>query len=399
MVLRGFFLIFLVVGVMIVLTNLVFSFVMPIVPGEILNWLDLNEEYNFSTYYSGLLLIFAALCCAVLSFQARTGKSTSVLQYQWLGLMLVFCYLAFDEVFLIHENLAEDWDFTSTSTYLTHAWVIPVLGAVGIFVLLNLHFLLHLPTRLRRGLIFSGSLFIAGAAGVEIIGGHYWSVYGNVRDMSYQLLVTLEEGLEISGVLYFCYCITRQDFFDHRKQTNTEKRKELMTDFGVGLGIIGIITFGAAIATPLLREMDPWAVQNMFEAEALEPRVDADDTQLVMVRFSPEDKTTGLSRGSQLLIESSHTSAAVGFTIKLDKPGTYHVTAVLTEYRTFGAIQFGINRKKAGPVINLNNGATKIGVKKVSLGELTLRQENEVLIWFAAGTRAGFDGLILDALF
>lgn len=56
-------------------------------------------------------------------------------------------------------------------------------------------------------------MYVGGAVGFEMLGGRYASIHG-LDNLGYVLLVTAEEGLEMSGVILFirslCQCVERQ---------------------------------------------------------------------------------------------------------------------------------------------------------------------------------------------
>jgi hypothetical protein len=65
---------------------------------------------------------------------------------------------------------------------------------------------LHLPGLIRLRFVLSASLFIAGAIGFELIGGGYGDRHG-FENMTYAMIVTLEESLEMAGVIVFIHAL------------------------------------------------------------------------------------------------------------------------------------------------------------------------------------------------
>ena len=321
--LRRLLVVFLITGSVIVLTNLGVSFFMPVVPLTFLNSIDLNEEYNLASYFSGALLCLAAAFCCVRGWISRKISTPIRFWPYWLLLMLVFNYLAFDEVFLIHEMLEQHWDWSGYSSYLTNAWVIPALLLVSLFLLIMLRFLYWLPDTERQNLILSGSLFIAGAVGVEVVAGHYWYTFGNVRDMTYQLLNTLEEGLEISAVLYFCHILATSINSTVMHSDAKVKRRQMSKSFGIGLLLIATISLATVGSTPLLRNIDPWATKNLLEAETMQPRTTESRSELNLVRIRPGESSEEFSRGSLLLLKSDEIDSTIEFTLAPNKPGRH----------------------------------------------------------------------------
>jgi hypothetical protein len=62
---------------------------------------------------------------------------------------------------------------------------------------------------LRPGHCFliAGGLFITGALGVEAVGGRYLANNGGIETLTYQMMVVVEEGLEMVGIVVFLYAV------------------------------------------------------------------------------------------------------------------------------------------------------------------------------------------------
>ncbi len=90
--------------------------------------------------------------------------------------------------------------------YLYYSWVI--LG--GFFVvavgLSYLRFLAHLPAVTRRLFLVAGSLYVGGVLGVEMMGAHWDSLYGQAN-LGYAMIVAVEEMLEMAGIVVFLYAL------------------------------------------------------------------------------------------------------------------------------------------------------------------------------------------------
>lgn len=74
-----------------------------------------------------------------------------------------------------------------------------------------LRFLVKLPGRTRLHFLTGGGLFLAGAIMMEMIGGDYWAAHGwavdgsDKADLHYALIVSVEEVLEMVGIVVFAY--------------------------------------------------------------------------------------------------------------------------------------------------------------------------------------------------
>ena len=63
-------------------------------------------------------------------------------------------------------------------------------------------FLRKLPAETRRNLLVAGAVYVAGALGMEMAGGYYFSV-DEVPDFTYAMMAIVEESLEMFGVILF----------------------------------------------------------------------------------------------------------------------------------------------------------------------------------------------------
>ena len=67
---------------------------------------------------------------------------------------------------------------------------------------------LRLPVATRLGFIVSGPLFIGGALGFELVGGRYAELHGR-DNLTYNMIATMEESLEMAGVIGFIYALLK----------------------------------------------------------------------------------------------------------------------------------------------------------------------------------------------
>ena len=52
--------------------------------------------------------------------------------------------------------------------------------------------------------IIAGCLYVSGALGMEMVGGNYRDMVGEV-DLNYGLITSFEETLEMAGIILFIY--------------------------------------------------------------------------------------------------------------------------------------------------------------------------------------------------
>ena len=74
-----------------------------------------------------------------------------------------------------------------------------------VFVIAYLRFLMHLSLPIRNLFIAAGLIYVGGAIGLEAIGGRHFDLYG--KDAVYQVYTTVEELLEMTGIVVFIYAL------------------------------------------------------------------------------------------------------------------------------------------------------------------------------------------------
>jgi hypothetical protein len=124
--------------------------------------------------------------------------------------------MAADEVLSFHERLnIPVRKFLRTEQYgvFYYAWVIPAIIVTFIVVILFYKFLSRLPKKIKIAIIISAVLFLGGAIGFELIGGRFAELNGD-DNLTYSMIVTVEESLEMAGVTTFIW--TLLTYMDNR---------------------------------------------------------------------------------------------------------------------------------------------------------------------------------------
>ena len=169
-----------------------------------------DDERNFPTLFSVLLLVLASLVLAVVTALARAEKSRDA--WRWGVLCLGFLYLAFDEGIALHERLnapvrallglGQGGEEKTPIVY----WVLRGLIAVVVLVVLFWGFLRRLPARTRSLFLVAGACYMAGAALLDTLGVRWARVHGEYNAL-YVTMATVEESLEMAGVIVFIYAL------------------------------------------------------------------------------------------------------------------------------------------------------------------------------------------------
>lgn len=177
---------------------------------------DLNGEANIPSVYSALAIWFSAsLLWYIFMRKKREGNKQAIC---WRGLSFVFIFLGMDELTQIHEKLKTGQQFLSKFINLPESylyWTVFYGVALLVFSIWIFRFYWQLPRATRIRFTIAGITYIAGALGMEIVGGYYERfVLGSPYDTSVGLpalgmggLILVEEGLEMIGIVLFIRAI------------------------------------------------------------------------------------------------------------------------------------------------------------------------------------------------
>jgi len=166
----------------------------------LIEFFNVDSEKNLPTFFAVFLLIIIAVLLYII-FKVRFTERNKY-SFYWLILSVIFIFLAIDEACIIHERFIEPLrELLDLSGIFYYGWVILGLLVILIIFIFYIRFLISIPFRIRLGFVLAGAIYIAGALIMEMIGGWYYEIHN--LDFTYQLLVTFEELLEMSGVIFF----------------------------------------------------------------------------------------------------------------------------------------------------------------------------------------------------
>jgi hypothetical protein len=89
---------------------------------------------------------------------------------------------------------------------LYYSWVIPGIPLVLALALIFVRFLSRLSGATRFWFLLAAFLYLGGSIGFELIGGAYEELYGR-KNLTYNMLATVEESLELAGLIIFIYAL------------------------------------------------------------------------------------------------------------------------------------------------------------------------------------------------
>lgn len=166
---------------------------------------SVDYELNAPAFFSTLILLFSSVLLAVITHFKREQGSPYV--WYWTILSLGFLFMAFDEMASVHERLIEPMRTVLGETDLGvfyFAWVVPGILLVFGLGFFFLRFWWNLPSKTRTCFFIAATLYLGGAIGMELLDGSFAELHGK-RNLTYMLLSTLEESLEMAGIIVFIY--------------------------------------------------------------------------------------------------------------------------------------------------------------------------------------------------
>lgn len=164
---------------------------------------NLDAETNLPTYVSVLLFVWAALLTGLITRHAWTNQAPY--RWHWLGLAVALVYMSFDDFAMLHESLVEPIQSYFGLTYFT--WVIPGMVVVALFAGAYVPFLWSLDARWKWLFATSGAMFVGGAIGGELIQGWYLATHNGSTTLTYELIATVEETLELMSLVLLIYTL------------------------------------------------------------------------------------------------------------------------------------------------------------------------------------------------
>ncbi|MEG4453817.1 hypothetical protein [Microcoleus sp. N9_A1] len=165
---------------------------------------SVDSERNIPTAYSVLALLFSSLLLGTIAYAKNLDSSPY--KNHWKILSFIFLYISIDEAGQLHENLINPMRslLNATTGFLYFTWIVPFGFLVAIFLISYSKFMLHLPAPTKKLFVAACALYIGGALGMELVGGYQASTVGE-DNIVYQIIVTLEESLEMVGIVVFIH--------------------------------------------------------------------------------------------------------------------------------------------------------------------------------------------------
>lgn len=176
---------------------------------------NLDGEFNFPAWFSAIMLFIASVLLYVIYKISLDIKP----DYFWLFLSIIFLYLSFDEMAGFHERFVYTLrNNFNLSGFFYFSWVIVGIPFALLVGLLSVPFLRRLPPLAAKHFITAGFVYVLGAAGMEMIGASVFVTHQN--KLLYVCITTIEETLEMCGVILFIYSLVRHlTYLLNRRET------------------------------------------------------------------------------------------------------------------------------------------------------------------------------------
>jgi len=172
--------------------------------GELLRILSIGAESGLATWFTLLMMLSTALVVVLIGLaeRAQGGRRWG----WWFGVAGVMLLASLDEQIQLHEMWVEPFReiFSITTGPLLLAWVIPSLIVAALVAALFLPWALRLPPRTRLWAMAAVALWIAGAAGMEMVDSATFEWRQAMEPVRAHwvsaIIYTTEEAMEMLGV-------------------------------------------------------------------------------------------------------------------------------------------------------------------------------------------------------
>lgn len=167
-----------------------------------------DKENNIPSWFSSISLFVSGLLSLAIGYIYLKLKIAN--GFYWISIGIVFFYLSLDEDVQVHEySIASIREATQAGGIFYFSWIIPALIIIVVFSFIYGRFIFALPTTIRRILLTSAAVYLGGAIGMEMAGGYYYESSNEKVDLTYSVLATIEEFMEMIGVSIFIYGLLR----------------------------------------------------------------------------------------------------------------------------------------------------------------------------------------------
>lgn len=138
---------------------------------KLVRFFDLGSEASLATW---LTIVALVACAALLTLIALAEKAAATrLTHHWAALAVIAAGMSVNERAQFHDAGLNPLlrEHLGLGGLLYQGWVVIAFASALVVLLTYRRFLLVLPSTVRRALLLAGALYVAGEAGMEMIGG------------------------------------------------------------------------------------------------------------------------------------------------------------------------------------------------------------------------------------
>ena len=170
---------------------------------RIVEWIDVNREGSIPTWYATITLASCAVMLGLIAIDAARRRKPYPLH--WAALAAIFALLSLEEILGVHSEatgrLRAIVSITDGPGYAIALAVIALIGLVLVAVLFG-RFYLQLPSRWRMWFTIAAAIYLIGVFASDAVGDYLITAAGEPT-LAYDIVLTVEEALEMTGVLIF----------------------------------------------------------------------------------------------------------------------------------------------------------------------------------------------------
>ena len=174
-------------------------------------FLNLDEELNLPTFFSGLILLISSFLLVIIYLAERNNGNKD--KYYWGVLALGFLFMTYDEIFMFHERyvgpimhaIFKDKDI-GIFNFVWLVWIIPISIITFIIVLVFYRFWHRLPVKTKLNILIAAIIYVGGAIGVELIEGFVVDKHGE-DSLLVNLVCSIQESMEMFGTIIFIHAL------------------------------------------------------------------------------------------------------------------------------------------------------------------------------------------------
>ena len=170
---------------------------------RIVEWIDVNREGSIPTWYATITLASCAVMLGIIAVDAL--RRAKPYPFHWAALGVIFALLSLEEILGVHSEVTgrlRDLVSITDGPGYAIALVLIALAGLAIAALLFGRFYMHLPSRWRTWFTIAVVLYAIGVFASDAIGDYLITAAGEPT-LAYDVVLTIEEMLEMTGVLIF----------------------------------------------------------------------------------------------------------------------------------------------------------------------------------------------------